>query len=131
MECKRALQATGGDLKKAQDWLRKRDAIKVAKKKERATGEGLIHAYIHNDAKTGAMVKLLSESDFVARNKAFLKLAHELAMQVAAMNPKNVKALLKQEYIRDPEKTVADLINEAIAKFGENIQIEEFSRLEI
>lgn len=131
LECRNALEENDGNLKKAERWLRQRNNLKVAKKKNRITEQGLIHAYIHNEAKTGAMVKLCCESDFVARNKAFNNLAHEIAMQVAAMKPKNVKELLAQEYIRDPEKTIQDLINEAIAKFGENIKIEGFARLKV
>ena len=131
MECKRALKETAGDVKKAEVWLRKREMVKVKKKKDREVKEGVVHSYIHSDAKTGVLVKLCCESDFVARNKAFIALAHEIAMQAAAMKPKNAKELLSQEYIRDPKKKVEDLVNEAIAKFGENIKLEEFARLEI
>lgn len=131
MDCKRALEESRGDLKKAYLWLKKAGAIKVEKRKDREVGQGIIHAYIHNDAQNGALVKLCCESDFVARNQDFIQLAHEIALQVAAMNPKDVKELLKQEYIRDPARTIEDLLNEAIAQFGENIKIEKFSRLEI
>jgi elongation factor Ts len=131
MECKKALKVGGGDLKKAEAWLKKKDLVRAKKKKGEATKEGLIHGYIHAGGKVGAMVKVTCQTDFVARNEAFVKLVHEIAMQVAAMNPKNVEALLKQEYIRDPERKIGDLINEAIAKFGENIQIEAIARFKI
>lgn len=131
VECKKALETSGGDIKKAHAWLKKKDLVRVKKKKSETTTEGLIHSYIHSGGKVGAMVKVTCQTDFVARNKAFGELIHEIAMQVAAMNPKNIKALLKQEYIRDPERKIEDLVNEAIAKFGENIKVEGFVRLDI
>lgn len=131
MECKRALEECQGDFKKAKSWLRKKGLVRVEKKKDREAKQGLIHCYTHSDGKIGAMIKICCESDFVAKNREFEKLSHELCLQVAAMKPKNVKALLCQEYIRDPKKTIKDLLNEAIAKFGENIKIEEFTRLEV
>lgn len=131
MECKKALEETGGNMKRAKVWLKKKEMVRVKKKKDRTVKEGLIHGYIHVDKKVGAMVKIGCESDFVAKNKAFEKLTHEVCLQIASMKPKNVKELLVQEYIRDPQRTIADLINEAIAKFGENIKIEEIARFEI
>ncbi len=129
--CKKALEESGGDLKKAQAKLKKKGLARVAKKKGEAAKEGLIHCYLHSNGKIGAMVKLACQTDFVAKNRQFERLAHEICLQIAAMNPKTVKVLLKQEYIRDPQKTIGDLLNEAIAKFGENIKIEAFERLEI
>lgn len=131
IDCRRALQESEGDLKKAVIWLQKRGLEKAAKKLDRPTGEGLVESYIHATGKIGAMVQLSCETDFVAKNEEFKKLAHELAMQVAAQNPKNVAELLKQVYIRDEKMTVDDLIKQAIAKFGENIVIKGFARLEI
>ena len=77
------------------------------------------------------MVELMCETDFVARTDEFKELAHEISMQVASMNPKDVKVLEKQEYIRDPSKTIGDLVKEAIAKLGENITIGRFQRFEL
>lgn len=130
-DCRRALEESGGDYKKAIGWLRKHGIEKAEKKSERETSQGIIESYIHQNARVGAMVEVLCETDFVARTSEFKHLAHEIAMQVAAMNPKNVAELLKQEYIRDNSKTVGDLIKEVIAKLGENIVVREFERYEL
>jgi len=130
-DCRKALEESKGDYNKALDWLRKHGIEKAAKKTERETSQGLIDSYIHQNGRVGALVVLLCETDFVARTSEFKHLAHELAMQVAAMNPKDVEALLKQEYIRDNSKTVSDLVKEAIAKLGENIVVKRFQRYEL
>jgi len=131
MDCRKALIQCKGDMKKAKKWINKK-AKKIAEKKaDRATQAGIIEAYIHSNAQVGALVKLTSETDFVARNKHFKKLAHELAMQVAAMNPKDAKELLEQDYIRNPKKKIKDLLKETIAKVGENIKIKKIARLKI
>lgn len=129
--CKKALEETGGDIEKAQTLLRKRGFEVAAKKAARKTGEGIIEAYIHQNGRVGAMVELLCETDFVARTAEFKYLAHELSMQVSAMNPRDVESLLKQEYIRDSSKTVEDLVKETIAQLGENIVVKRFSRFEV
>lgn len=131
LDVRKALETSGGDKKKALEILKQKGAEVAEKKKERATQAGLIECYAHNNGKVAAMVELLCETDFVARNEEFKNLAHELAMQVAAMNPKNVDELLKQEYVRDPSKTVEDLIKELIGKIRENIKIKRFQRFEI
>ena len=77
------------------------------------------------------MVLVLCETDFVAKTAEFKALAHEIAMQLASMNPKDVESLLKQEYIRDSSKTIEGLVKETIAKLGENIVVKEFKRFEI
>lgn len=130
-DCKIALEEAQGDMKKAEEILRKKGFEKAAKKSDRETGQGLVESYVHQTGKVGVLVSLLCETDFVARTDEFKSLAHEVAMQVAAMNPKDTAALLKQEYIRDGSKTINDLVTEAIAKLGENIQIGEFKRSEI
>lgn len=130
MDCKSALEECQGDLKKAQQWLSKKALSKSEKKRGRETVEGVVEAYVHAGGKVAALVKLACETDFVARNPEFLDLAHELAMQVAAMKPKSVADLLDQEYIRDPKTKVKILIKQAVAKFGENIKVVEFVRLE-
>lgn len=130
-ECKRALEESGGDFEKAQKLLKERGAEMMEKKKERETKEGLIGMYLHQNQKVGAMVKVSCESDFVARNKIFQDLVHNLAMQVAAMDPKDIDELLEQVYIKDIKKKIKDLIEEAIVKLGENIRVEEFKRMEI
>ena len=92
--------------------------------------QGIIETYIHPNKKIGAMVELLCETDFVARTEEFKKLAHELCLQIAAMNPKKT-SLMRQPWIRDETKTIKDLIDEYIAKLGEDIVIKKFVRYEI
>ena len=101
------------------------------KKKERETKQGLMEIYSHAGGKVVSVVELLCETDFVAKNEGFKTLAHELAMQVAAMNPASVEELLEQEYIRDPNKKVADLLNALIAKIRENIKLGRIARFEL
>ncbi len=131
MACRRALEEAGGDIEKAQAILKKESAALAEKKAERETKEGTIAAYIHAGGKVAAVVVLSCETDFVARTDDFKKLAHELAMQVAAMNPENIEALLEEDYIRNPRLKIADLIKEVVGKTGENIKIKEFSRFEV
>jgi len=131
MDCRKALIVSQGDFNKAQKNLQKKGMKIASKKAHRNTGAGLIESYIHNGGQVGVLLKLSCETDFVSRNKDFKQLAHEIAMQIAAMNPKSVEELLKQEYIRDPKKIIADLIKEAIGKIKENIKISEIKRMEI
>lgn len=127
-ECRQALEESEGDYGKALALLKSHAAEKAAKKADRATGEGLVDAYIHGNGKIGAMVEILCETDFVARTDEFKKLVHEVAMQVAAMHPKDVAALMKQEYIKDSAQTIEDLVKQAIQKTGENIVVKRFER---
>jgi elongation factor Ts len=131
MDCKKALEKSDGDLKEAEKLLKKMGLEKAGKKKERETKQGWVATYTHATRKVGVGVALLCETDFVSRNAEFQQLAREICLQIAAMAPKDKKELLAQEYIRDPSKTVAELIDEAIAKFGENIRVGEFFRIEI
>ena len=129
--CRRALLEAEGDLTKAKEIL-KRMGEKIAEKKaEREAEEGIVFAYIHPPGRVGSLVQLNCETDFVARTPEFRELAKEIAMQIASMNPSKVEVLLNQPYIRDPKKTIKDLLNEAIAKFGENIQVKKFVRFEV
>lgn len=130
-DVKKALEESEGDYKKALDWLRKRGAEIAEKKKDRETAQGLVESYVHGNGKIGVLVKLSCETDFVARTQEFKNLAHEVAMQISAMDPKDVPSLLLQEYIRDPKLTIEDLIKEAVGKLGENIKVAEFSRIEL
>lgn len=130
-DCRRALEETNNDYAKAVTWLKKHGLEKAGKKAERATEQGLIESYIHTNGRVGVLVEVLCETDFVARTDEFKHLAHEVAMQTAAMNPKDVDTLLKQEYIRDNSKTVEGLIKETIAKLGENIVIKRIQRFAI
>ncbi len=146
MECRNTLLEAKGDMEKALGLLKEKGRLKAAKKADRATGQGLIEAYIHAGGRIGVMIELNCESDFVARTSEFKELAHNLAMQVAAQDPQYVSkeeapegddlevetaCLLLQPYIRDPDRTVQDVIVETIAKVGENIKVSRFSRFEL
>lgn len=130
-DCRKALEETSNDYKKALDWVRKNGLEKAAKKSDRETSQGLIESYIHQNGRVGVLVEVLCETDFVARTDVFKQLVHEICMQATAMNPKDVVSLLKQEYIRDPKKTIEVLVKEAIAKLGENIVVKRLQRFEI
>jgi len=176
VEIKKALEEAKGDETKAVEILRIKGQKKADKKSQRSTQEGVIVSYVHSNNKVGAIVKLLCETDFVARNNEFKKLAQDIAMHVTAMNPVCIKpeevnqemvekekdiwteqlknenksqdlipniligkekkfrqelALLTQPFVKDPSQTVGELITEKIGKIGENIQVGEFSRLEL
>ena len=126
-----ALENAGGKIEEALKMLKNRGIAVAAKKFERETGEGLIFSYIHSNGKIGILLKLLCETDFVARNEQFKELGHELAMHIAATDPKDTKELLTQPYVRDQDLTVDALVKNYIAKLGENIRISEFCRFEI
>ena len=128
MDVQHALVDSDGDVVSAKKILKKKGLEKAAKKEERETAQGLVETYVHPDGRIGAMVFLACETDFVARTDDFKRLVRELAMQVAAMNPQTTAELLKQEYIREPEKSVKELIAEVIAKTGENIQVRKIAR---
>ena len=176
MDCKRALEETGGDMEKAFDLLRTKGLAKAEKRAGRVTKQGLVYSYIHTGGTIGVLIELNCESDFVARTDAFVELAKNIAMHVAASNPlaldrasvppdvvarekaihmdaaqatgkppaivekiaegKMAKfyednCLLSQKFIKDPERTIQDLLNEAIAKIGENISLRRFTRYQL
>lgn len=142
MDCKKALQDAGGNIDKAVEALREKGLAKHSKLAGREVSQGLIESYIHTGGRIGALVEVNCETDFVARTPEFRTLAREVAMQVASMDPAEVgtldgsqgggnNALLDQEYIRDPRKTIRDLVKEAIGKLGENIQVSRFIRFEV
>jgi elongation factor Ts len=128
MDCKRALEDANGDYEKAKALIKQRGLEKVAKKSERAANQGIVASYIHSGGRIGALIELSSETDFVARGDEFQKLAQEIAMQVAAMSPKDVDELLAQAYIRDASKTIKDLVTTLAASVGENVQVRRFQR---
>ena len=130
MECKKAMEDAKGDFDRAKSLIRERGLLKVEKRKARETGAGLIESYVHND-RIGVLLDLRAETDFVVRSEPFRWLSHELAMQIAAMAPKDIHELLKQPYIKDESRTVQSLIQETIARVGENIRINKFYRLEL
>lgn len=131
MDCRRALEESGGDLKKAEGWLLKKGIESATKRADRETRHGLVGIYSHHDGTKASLASVACETDFVARTKEFKNLANEIAMQVTAMNPKNIKELLKQLWIRDEKKTISDLVKELSAKTGENIIIKDFKRLDL
>jgi elongation factor Ts len=175
-ECKNALIEADGDFEKAIEILRKKGAIKARQKEARAVSAGIIEAYVHPGGRVGVLLELRCETDFVARNEQFKILAHDIAMQIAAMNPIWVKpedippevlqkereiweeslglsgkpenirekiiegkkqsyykevCLLNQPFIKDESITIKELIDNAISKIGENIQVIRFARFEI
>ncbi len=146
MDCKEALAKTDGNVEKAYEILRAKGFAEAEKKAQRVANQGLIEAYIHPGGRLGALIELNCESDFVARTDEFKNLAHELAMQVAAMSPQylaaeeipsgtdlvpNQACLLLQPYIKDPTRSIKDLITEVVAKVGENIKVRRFARFEL
>ncbi len=131
MDCRQALNECGCDPKKAEKWLLEKGIARAGKKADRQTTEGLIETYSHADGKIVSVVELLCETDFVARNEEFKKLAHEIAMQVAAMKPKDVCELFKQPWIRDEKRNIDSLVKETSGKFGENIVVGRIARFEL
>ena len=146
MSCRNALLDAEGDIEKALNILRQQSLLQVEKKATRATTQGIVEAYVHAGNHIGAMVEVNCETDFVARTDEFKELAHNLAMQVAALSPQfvtkeeipndtivehQVACLLLQPYIKDTTNTVQDIINGTIAKVGENIQVKRFARFEL
>lgn len=146
MDCKKALTEAKGDAEKAIEILNERGMALARKKSERVAEQGLIETYVHAGGKIGVLVEVNCETDFVARTNEFKDLAHNLALQVAAMCPECVSkeemakdsesdpkmaCLLLQPFIKDPEKTIQDIVTETIAKVGENIKIRRFVRYEL
>lgn len=131
MEAKKALEEAKGDYNQAKKIVFERGLMKAEKKSDRETKEGFVGSYIHTTGKVGAMVTLLCETDFVARNEEFMKLAREIAMQAASMKPETVEELLDQEYIRDGKFTIRELIKTLSAKVGENITLGEMQVVRI
>ena len=131
MDARRALEESGGDIKKAKNWLSGHAVLKAAKKADRQTSQGAIFCYVHQTGRVAAMVKLGCETDFVAKTDDFKSLGKEISMQICSMNPKDTDELMIQQWIRDPKKAIRQLIEENIAKMGENIRVMEFGRMEI
>jgi elongation factor Ts len=146
MDCRNALKETNGDKAKALEILQKQGFVKAQKSSGRTAKQGLVVSYIHGGGRIGALVEINCETDFVARTSEFQELARNIAMQVAAMDPQYLSkdtcptgveidfqsaCLLMQPYIKDPTKTVQDLVTEIIAKTGENVLISRFSRFEL
>lgn len=157
MDCKRALDEAGGNLEKAAEILRQQGMAKAEKKMGREAGQGLIHSYIHAGGRIGSLIELNCETDFVARTDDFRSLAHDLAMQAAAVPPRFVSVeelsdedraagisefgdeqrfleaavFLSQPFIKEPRRTIDDVIRDAIARVGENIVVRRVARFEV
>ena len=176
MDCKKALAESAGDLEKAIDYLRRKGVAAAAKKASRAVTDGAVGAYVHPGGKIGVLLEINCETDFVARNAEFQTLLKDMAMQIAAANPRFVRreevsaeeierekaiyrqqamesgkpekiadkivegkmerfysevCLLEQPFIKDPDRKVSDLINDAIARLGENILVRRFARYQL
>jgi len=130
MDCKKVLTETDGDMEKAIELLRERGIAKAAKKSGRVAAEGLVEAYISEDGKTGAVVEINAETDFVAKNEEFKAFVTSVAKQIVEKNPKDVEALLEQESIEETGKKVQDVLVGKIATIGENMNIRRFARFE-
>jgi len=146
MQCRNALIEAQGDIEKALQILKQKSLFRAEKISKRSTTQGLIETYVHAGGRIGAMIEVNCETDFVARTNEFKELAHHLAMQVAAMNPQFVSkeevpagseselqthCLLLQPDIKEPDRTVKEIITETIAKVGENIKVSRFARFEL
>ncbi len=127
-DCKEALKEAKGNMEKAKEWLKKKGFEKGVRKGAREVKAGLVDVYSHG-GKVGVLVELLCETDFVARTQDFKSLAHELSLQIASMNPSSVEELFEQEYIRDSEMTIDQLVKSVSGKLGENIQVGRFERI--
>ena len=176
MGCKKALEESDGDVKKAVDYLRKKGEMKAAERSDRSTSQGAVASYIHTNGRLGGLLQLGCETDFVAKTDDFKNLAYDIAMHAAAMNPLNISpdevshellekereiwkeqlknegknekmidniltgkekkfreesALLKQQFVKNPEMTVEQLLTDAQTRMGENIKIVRFSRFSV
>ncbi len=131
MDCKRALASAEGDFDKAQHYLREQGAKIAEKKSARSTNAGLVEPYIHTDGRSGALVEILCETDFVARNPIFKELVHNIAMQVVAMDPQDNAELLSSQFIKNPDETVEEYIHSKVALLGENIKVGRFVKFQI
>lgn len=141
MQCKKALEDAGGDAEKALVLLKQKGAEIAGKKGDRTLGAGVVASYIHASGNIGALVELWCETDFVAKNEEFKALAKDIAMQVTATNPEFLtledegatpedkeRTLLEQAFIKNGEHTIAEILSNAVQKFGEKIEVGKFAR---
>lgn len=130
-EISKALKEADGDIAKAKKILSEKGAQFAEKKADRELKAGAVFSYIHHNKKIGTLVELLCETDFVARNDQFLALGDQLAQQIASVPVEDRDALLKSDFIRDPSKTIDQLVKDMIFKIGENITIGRFERFSL
>lgn len=131
MKCKAALEEAGGDMDKARAILREQGAKAAAKKADRDLNSGIVASYIHPNNSVGVLLKLSCETDYVAKNDDFVALAGDINLHIAAMMPESVEDLNEQPFVKNPEITIAKLIEEKTLKIGERIEVAEFTRYEI
>lgn len=145
MDCRRALEQAEGNMARAAELLREKGLARASQVAGRVANQGIIDTYIHAGGRIGAMVELNCETDFVARTDQFRTLAHDIAMQVAATSPHYLTAeeaqaagapadetaLLDQPFIKDPRKSISELVKEAISVMRENIVVRRFVRFEV
>jgi len=130
MECKKALERSNGDIEKAKEILKQTQKAFSSQKTEREAREGIIDSYVHPNKRIGVLIELNCETDFVARNEDFQNLAHEICLQIAAMGDQEAP-VLEQSWIKDESFTIKDLIDQYIAKLGENIVLKRYTRYEL
>ena len=134
LDCRQALEQANGNIERAAELIRRQAAAEAAKRAARITGQGQVGSYIHHDAKVGALVEVNCETDFVARTEDFRTLVRYVAEQVAATPADELEtetSLLAQPWIRDPSRTIGDLVNETSARTGENVRVRRFARFRI
>lgn len=131
MDCKKALDAENGDMQKAKAWVAAKGLAKAEKKADRETKEGFIASYVHSNGRVAALVEILCETDFVARNDEFQAMARDIAMQVVSMNPENVEELLAQDFIKDPSMKIEGYLKSISGKIGEKFVLSRFVRYEV
>ncbi len=174
MQCKKALEEAGGDMEKATIILKKKRSEAADKKSDRDLAAGTVGVYVHNTNEVAAMVLLSCETDFVSKNEEFIALARDIAMHVAATNPKYIskseidevtlqkarevfeseigdkpaemkekilegkmnsyfkeQILLEQDFIKNPETTIAEMVTGAVQKFGENVAVASINRVSV
>ena len=176
MDCKKALQDTGGDMEKAVDLLRQKGLAKAMKRSGREATEGMVHAYIHGGGKIGVLLEVNCETDFAGKSTDFIDFVKNVALHIAAANPLGIQredvpqdvidreraiymaqakesgkpenildkmvdgkmrkfyeefVLMEQKYVKDPDKTIQDYLNELVAKIGEKIIVRRFTRYQL
>lgn len=131
MDAKKALEESNGDFEKATEWVRQKGLDRAEKKQDRETHEGYVASYVHTTGKVAALVEMLCETDFVARNEEFRTMAQNVAMQVASMNPESVDELLKQDFIKDGSTTIEEMIKGLSGKIGEKFVLNRFVRYQV
>jgi len=131
LDCKKALEETGGDFEKAVDFLRTKGLAAAAKKAGRAATEGMVAAFVSDDLKSGVLLEVNSETDFVAKNETFQAFVASIGQHILATSPADVEAMLAQTFSGDATKTVQTYVNGSISIIGENIQIRRFAKFDV